>query len=85
MKQIERVKEVRCNKCGEYFTSKRADDSRIRCPACHSNESLSIRLEEPRLVSIPVKSIDELIPKPIQKYLEELAAQHGDKQTDTAT
>jgi Zn finger protein HypA/HybF involved in hydrogenase expression len=42
-KPQEKVKEVLCNKCGKHFTSKRTDNSCICCPACGSNESLSIR------------------------------------------
>ena len=57
-KTQKKVKEVRCNKCGKYFTSKQVDISRIKCPLCGSNESLSIR--------------EKSIPKPIREYLEEL-------------
>lgn len=36
-------KQVTCNKCGTGFQTNRKDFSRIRCPMCGLNESLSIR------------------------------------------
>lgn len=54
------MKDVRCNKCKKDFISGRADNSRIRCPFCGSNESLSIIYSTP---------------KPIQEYLNEINAQ----------
>ena len=37
------MKRVECNKCGNKFETARKDSSRIVCPKCGSNESLSIR------------------------------------------
>lgn len=37
-----RDKIVTCNKCGYEFSTKRRDDSRIKCKKCGSKESLSI-------------------------------------------
>ena len=40
------MRHITCNKCGSIFKSIRDDVSRIRCPNCGSNESLSIREEQ---------------------------------------
>jgi len=36
------MKKVKCNKCGHKWLSK-TDDSKITCPKCDSNQSLSIQ------------------------------------------
>ena len=37
------MKQIHCNKCGNEFETIRKAVGRIICPACGSNESLSIR------------------------------------------
>lgn len=37
------IKIVRCNECEWVFDTRQKDDSKIRCPQCKNNTSLSIR------------------------------------------
>ena len=37
------MKQVKCNECGHRFETAKKDNSRISCPKCKGNMSLSIR------------------------------------------
>jgi len=39
----DRMKQVKCNECGHRFETAKKDNSRISCPKCKGNMSLSIR------------------------------------------